>query len=257
MLDIKDIAKYFDGSQYISPRHMLREYLQYKILDLFVDSKIGNKISFLGGTCIRIVHNSFRFSEDLDFDNFSLSYEEFIEASKTIKRGLSLEGFEVEIRNIKKGAYHCNIKFPELLYKNKLTPLQSEKILIQIDTLSHGFTYKPDVFLLNKFGVIRNILVTPTDILLAQKIYALFNRKRPKGRDFFDVIFLLGFTKPNYEYLDYRLNINKPVDLKGYILEKSEGLDFKALGKDVSPFLLNLEDVRKVERFRDVIGSVL
>lgn len=48
MLDIKDIAKYYDNSQYVSPRHILREYLQYKILDLFVDSKIGNKISFLG-----------------------------------------------------------------------------------------------------------------------------------------------------------------------------------------------------------------
>ncbi|MCB9790285.1 nucleotidyl transferase AbiEii/AbiGii toxin family protein [Candidatus Nomurabacteria bacterium] len=257
MLDIKDIAKYYDNSQYVSPRHILREYLQYKILDLFVDSKIGNKISFLGGTCIRIVHNSFRFSEDLDFDNFNLSYDEFIEASETIKRGLSLEGFDVEIRNVKKGAYHCYIRFPELLYKNKLTPLLSEKILIQIDTLSHGFEYRPETFLLNKFGVLRNILVTPPDILLSQKIYALFNRKRPKGRDFFDVVFLLGFTKPNYEYLDYRLKIKKAQDLKEYILGNIQYIDLKTLAKDVAPFLLKSGDVRKVEMFREVIEKSL
>ena len=94
-------------------------------------------------------------------------------------------------------------------------------------------------------------------ILLSQKIYALFNRKRPKGRDFFDVIFLLGFTKPNYEYLDYRLNIKKPKDLREYIFENSKDIDFKALGKDVAPFLLKSEDVGKVEMFREVIESTL
>lgn len=67
-----------------------------------------------------------------------------------------------------------------------------------------------------------------------------------KGRDFFDVIFLLGLTKPNYEYLDYRLKIKKSLDLKEYILENSKDIALKALGKDVAPFLFKSEDVRRL-----------
>jgi hypothetical protein len=37
------------------------------------------------------------------------------------------------------------------------------------------------------------------DILLAQKFYAIIKRKRSKGRDFFDVVFLLSKgVRPDY-----------------------------------------------------------
>ncbi|HIP32001.1 MAG TPA: hypothetical protein EYG86_04490 [Crocinitomicaceae bacterium] len=41
---------------------------------------------FLGETCLRLVHNQQRFSEDLDFDNFNLTDSEFSEISVTIEK---------------------------------------------------------------------------------------------------------------------------------------------------------------------------
>lgn len=252
MLTIKDLKKYYDLPS-LSERGVLREYLQYKILNSIFKSPIKNKIVFLGGTAIRIVHGSNRFSEDLDFDNFNLSYDEFFSASKIIKRQLELEGFIVEIRNVEKGAYHCYIKFPELLYENGLSPLKDEKILIQIDTVAQGFEYEPDRYILNKFNVTGAIQTTPVDILLAQKFYTVFNRKRIKGRDFFDIVYLMGLTTANYEYLSLKIQIDNPKDLKDYILEKCKYLDFKKISNDVSPFLINQEEVNKVLLFSDII----
>ncbi len=47
-------------------------------------------------------------------------------------------------------------------------------------------------FILDKFDVFTQINTTPKELLLAQKFYAVINRKRNKGRDFFDIVFLLG-----------------------------------------------------------------
>jgi hypothetical protein len=98
-------------------------------------------------------------------------------------------GYEVEIRNVKKGAYHCLIRFPEILFEEGLTQHKEEKILIRLDTEAQGFNYKPDKPLLNKFDVFTQINTTPSDILLAQKLYAIINRKTNKGRDFFGIVF--------------------------------------------------------------------
>jgi len=55
------------------------------------------------------------FLEDLDFDNFGLQIEEFEEITKIVKKGLELEGFEVVMQNVYKGAYHCKIGLPKIL----------------------------------------------------------------------------------------------------------------------------------------------
>lgn len=78
---------------------------------------------------MRIVHNNKRFSEDLDFDNFNLSPDDFNAITKIVKTELERLGYEVEMRNVKKGAYHCYIRFPEILFNEGLTNHKEEKIL--------------------------------------------------------------------------------------------------------------------------------
>ena len=174
----------------------MREYLQYKILEIIFNSKIAGNLSFLGGTALRIIYNNTRFSEDLDFDNFGLSQKEFTLLSKEVKNGLIKQGYKTEIRNVFKGAYRCYVKMPKILFNSDLSGFEEEKIMIQIDTMPHNFKYKPDRKILNKFDIFTQINITPPDIVLSQKIYAILNRKRAKGRDFFDVIFLLQKTRP-------------------------------------------------------------
>jgi len=126
-----------------------------------------------------------------------------------------------------------------------MSDLKNEKILIQVGTEPHDFVYTPDKVFLNKFDVFTQIAVTPSDILLAQKIYALLNRKRAKGRDIYDVIFLLQKTKPNYDYLKQKAGLADSQTLKKKVRKHLKGLNLKELAKDVEPFLFQPSDSKK------------
>ncbi len=256
MLSIDEIAKEYPKELQPFKRFILKEYLQYKILDFIFKNKIGDKLSFLGGTALRIIHNNQRFSEDLDFDNFGLTAREFDLLIQKIKSDLEKEGYLVETRNVHKGAYRCYIKFPEVLFKEGLTPVKEEKILIQIDTAPHKFKYSPDVRLINKFGVFREIKSTPIEIVLSQKIYSIFNRKRPKGRDFYDVVFLFSKTSPDYKYLKLKLGINTPEKLKKELAKKCKNLNFKDLSKDVKSFIFEPRGEEKVIKFIRLVEGI-
>jgi predicted nucleotidyltransferase component of viral defense system len=256
MINIRQIEQYYPENLRGFKRNIMREYLQYKILEIIFNSGLASKLSFLGGTVLRIVHENTRFSEDLDFDNFNLSESDFIHLTGEIQKGLQMEGYGVEIRNVLKSAFRCYIKLPQVLFDNAMSDLKGEKILIQVDTEPHHFAYTPDKVFLNKFDIFTQIAVTPPDILLAQKIYALLNRKRAKGRDFYDVIFLLQKTKPNYDYLKQKTGVPNSQALKKKLLDHLEGLNLKDLAKDVEPFLFQPSDSKKIISFSEYIKQV-
>jgi predicted nucleotidyltransferase component of viral defense system len=256
MISLSQIEQYYPEKLRGFKKNILREYLQYKIMEIIFNSKFAVRLSFLGGTALRIIHENTRFSEDLDFDNFKLSKNDFTLLTKEIQNGLKLEGYEVEIRNVMKGAFRCYIKLPGVLFDNAISGLKQEKILIQVDTESHDFDYKPDKVFLNKFDIFTQIAVTPPDILLAQKIFALLNRKRAKGRDFYDVIFLLQKAKPNYKYLTQKAGIKDKQMLKKKILAHVETLNLKELARDVEPFLFQPSDSKKIILFSEYIQQI-
>jgi len=253
MLTLDQIEDQYPDSLRPFKRSLLREYLQYKILEIIFSSEYADKLSFLGGTALRIVYGNTRFSEDLDFDNFGLLEEEFDEISKIIQKGLIAQGLKVEMNTVSKGAFRCNIRLPRILFENELSGYPSEKILIHIDTVPHHFTYKPDKKILNKFDVFSEIFVTPLDIILSQKFYAAVNRKRAKGRDFFDIVFLQSRTKPNYEYLKEKIGVANSVELRAKLETEFKDLDFKALGQDVKNFLFKPADIKRVEMFSEFL----
>lgn len=256
MINFDDIVNSYPINLQAFKRNIFREYLQYKILAAIFTSNYGSKLSFLGGTALRIIHNNNRFSEDLDFDNFSLTYEDFENITNIVKKSLEAEGFDVEFRNVYKGAYRCYLRLPRVLFEQGLSLFKEEKILIQIDTVSHSFNYIPDTIIINKFEVFCPIKVTPIDILLSQKVYAVFNRKASKGRDFYDIVFLLSKTKPNLEYLRPKINVDNLKQLKERFLEKIDNLDFDDLAKDIKPFLFDPLDSKKVEIFKQYIEQI-
>lgn len=257
MLSLKEIESNYSDNLKPFKRFILREYLQYKILEIIFDSPFANKLCFLGGTCLRIVHNQQRFSEDLDFDNFNLTQDEFLEITTYIETALKKEGYEIEFRNVLKGAFHCYIKFPKLLFNEGLTGHVEEKILIQLDTEPQHFDFKPETCLLNKFDVFTSIFTTPSDLLLAQKFFAVINRKRNKGRDFYDIVFLLGKgIFPNYEYLNLKLGITNSEQLKDMVLDVCGKINMQEMAKDVAPFLFNSKEVKQVMLFENYIKQI-
>lgn len=256
MMSLTEIRRFYPESLHGHGEFLLREYLQCKILELLFESRFASKFAFLGGTCLRIVHNSQRFSEDLDFDNFNLSEGDFEAVSQIIKTGLERQGFRVDIRNVLRGAYHCYIRFPGLLFEAGLSGHREARILINLDTEPQGFSFEPDLYFLNRFDVFTNLRTTPMDLLLSQKILALTHRRQPKGRDFFDAVFLFGKTQPNYLFLKSRLGISSSVELKTHLLSVCEKLDFQALATDVQPFLFNPADVRRVLAFPKLVEQM-
>jgi len=255
MLNFASIEKFYPENERRFKRNILREYLQYKILEIIFNSEIGKKLVFLGGTNLRIIHSNSRFSEDLDFDNFGLSQEQFSKLADEIKKSLELQGYTVEIKNVFKGAFRSYIRMPNVLFDNEMSDLKEEKILIQVDTVPHAFDYEKESQILNKFDVFTQIYTTPLDLLLSQKIYAALNRPRAKGRDFFDIVFLLPQTKPNYEYLDKKLGIKNGKELKEILINKTVDLNFDELADDVKNFLINESDEKKVKMFVQYIKS--
>ena len=258
MLSVNELLQYYPKPLQVYREFILREYLQYKILQIiFTTPEYNSKLCFHGGTCLRIVHGNSRFSEDIDFDNFGLNEVAFQMLSATIKKELEREGYEVEIKTVMKGAFHCYIRFPGLLFQESLTGNREQKILVQLDTEAQHFDFSPQKFILNKFDVFTEIPVTPMDVLLAQKFFTVLNRKRSKGRDFFDIVFLLSLkVKPNYDYLRLKENIGEARRLKERIFETCAKLDMKAMAKDVSPFLFNPADSKKIELFEQYISQV-
>lgn len=257
MITLDQILSAYPENLRVFKESVLKEYLQYKILNSIFNSEYANKLAFLGGTALRIVYGSTRFSEDLDFDNFALTEEEFTNLSKIIQKDLSLEGLEVEVNTVTRNAYRIKIRIPKLLFDSGLSEMSEHKILIQVDTVPQNFDYEPEKPLLNKFDIFTQINAVPKGLLLAQKIFASVNRKRIMGRDFFDIVFLYGIgAKPNFAYLKKNINVDNEVDLKKYLLEKTASLNFEDLAKDVEPLLFDPRDKRKVLLFREFVNDL-
>jgi len=251
VLTVEQIKEYFpDQVVKRNSRGILVEYLQYELLDSLFKLKEAAFLSFTGGTAIRMLQQSPRFSEDLDFDNFGMTFGQFEEALQKVCRDMKAKGFLVEYRTVERGAYHCYLKFPEILYKSGISSHASEKILIRIDTEPKERFYKPRIYLLNKFTLYRQILTAPPTILLSQKMMTVLQRKREKGRDLFDVSILMGVAGPDFDYMARYLSLGKE-EIIDQFTRRVEELDLNFLAKDVEPFLFSPEQKERVLTFRE------
>ncbi|MDP3150354.1 MAG: nucleotidyl transferase AbiEii/AbiGii toxin family protein [Ignavibacteria bacterium] len=225
-------------------------------MQIIFTTEYASKLSFMGGTCLRIVFGTNRFSEDLDFDNFGLTESEFDLLSAIIAKQLVTDGYTFEIKTVHKRAFRCYIRIPQLLFDNKLSGYQEEKILIQLDTEAQKYEYEVEPFILNKFDILSRLYFTPKNILLSQKIWAINNRKMAKGRDYYDALFLFSIAKPDFKYLEMKAGIKNINQLKNSLDSKIKSIDLKQLVRDVSPFLINPNDIKRIELFQDFVKGL-
>jgi len=253
MLDLKQIESFYPENLRIHKRNLLREYLQYLILDVIYSSRYGSRLVFMGGTAIHIIHGIRRFSEDLDFDNKGLSRDDFEGLSQNVLRKLDLYGYSVEIQNRYRGAFRCLVKFPGIFYQYNISNHPQEKLTIQIDSEPQNVDYKAERVFLNKFDIFLKINAVPPEVLLAQKILAILNRPRTMGRDFYDVIFLFSKTNPDFNFLKVKMGLNEKMEIKEKLLLKCEKINFKKLTEDLKPFLFYPSEAEKIKLFPDFI----
>ena len=256
MLTLKQIQDTYPDipNQDFYLRSILVEYIQHELLDSIFKQEKSDLLSFIGGTALRIVYGGNRFSEDLDFDNFGLSFEDFKIMLENVVVDMKSKGFDIEFRFIEKKAYHCYIKFPHILQNNSLSPNDREKILIRIDTVTKDIKTEKETFLLDKFEILRNIFVNTRPILLSQKLIAITERKREKGRDFYDVSFLYGNSNPDFSFIEASTGLNRK-QFMDKVIDRCQGLNFLSLAEDVKPFLVRPEQILRVETFLEFIKT--
>lgn len=253
MLELRQIESFFPEPLRRFKRNLLREYLQYKILEAVFTSRHGQKLVFMGGTAIHIAHGLPRFSEDLDFDNLGMTEDDFHALIRIIAKKLTLEGYGVQTGVSFKGAFGADIKVMRVLFDEGISGHQDENLLIKLDAFPQNFKYPAEQIVVNKFDVFSTMSFVPVDLLLAQKFYAILARKRAMGRDFYDAVFLSGKADPDFAYLKERAGIQNRAMLKSALLERCAGLDLKLLSRDLEQFVFFPEDAKKVLFFIDYV----
>lgn len=159
-----------------------REYLQHLFLSYFYQQTYASDIYFKGGTALRIIYRSPRFSEDLDFSSRLKGIKELEQVLMEILEAIEREGIAANISEAKKtsGGYLANIEFQAF---GKVTLLQLEV------SLRAGEKHREITTIAGDFIPSYTIVNLAQDQLVDEKIQALFFRKKP--RDFYDLYFIL------------------------------------------------------------------
>jgi hypothetical protein len=152
-------------------------------------------------------------------------------------------------------AYRRSLYFPQLLFSLNLSGYRNAKFLIKFEMQDQGCTYPVQRAFIQSCGYYFPVPVPPDDILCAMKISALLSRT--KGRDIYDTQFLLGQTKPNYEYLTAKQGIRSEAELKHAILERLKQVDLSLKQHDFEHLLFDKQKSSSILYFPDFIQSYL
>lgn len=169
--------------QQTTEQNVAREHAQHLFLAGFYQQSGAQKVMFKGGTALRIVYQSPRFSEDLDFSGFGVSVRQIEDWVVEATGRMEQAGVSTSILESKRtsGGY-LGILEPTVndhrlrtLLEISLRRIEAPKargILIASD-LSPAYTLVP----------------LPEADLVDEKLQALLTRRKP--RDFFDCYFML------------------------------------------------------------------
>lgn len=260
MISMEQIRSFFPPYLREDPAHqkyLLKEYIQLMILDYLSTTPFLRKMTFIGGTNLRVVKKIDRFSEYIDFDCKDFSREDFMNMTDGIVLFLKRNGYQVEVRdkkNLKLKVFRRNIYFPKFLFELGLSGHKEERFFLKIETQDQQFSYTQKMAHIRGCGFFFPFPVPPDDILCAMKITALLSRR--KGRDFYDVMFLRDQVKPDYTFLTEKVNIQDLPQLKTALLSMLSEVDLEERSRDFRHLLLNKENAQKILHFEAFIHTL-
>jgi len=260
MINLELIRNYFpaDVRENASfQKYMLKEYLQLSILDFLSTTPYTSKIIFIGGTYLRLVKGIDRFSEYIDFDRKSSTREEFLEMTDSVLKYLNRSGITVETRdrkNNKLTAFRRSFYFPELLFNLGLSGHREERFLIKIECEDQHLAYKRSLKNIKGCGYFFPFPVPADEVICSMKLSAMLSRQ--KGRDFYDAIFLLSQTKPDYEILTQKNGIHNLEELKGATEKILKKVDLEVKKKDFDHLLFNKRNSERILHVNEFIQDL-
>lgn len=245
--------------------NVMREYLQVYALRVLFEKGHFTKVAFVGGTALRFIQNLPRFSEDIDFSLTNKAGYDFEEMLNDIKRAFISANYSIAVKyDMERTVHVAFLKFPELMHMAGLTHRKDQNLSIKVDVDTNppkGANLANT--LVNKYFP---ITFTHYDLpsLFAGKLHAIFTRPYVKGRDYFDLTWLVSRDRnlnPNIELLNNALEQTKNplnVTLKNWrikVMERVESADWAKIVSDVEKFS---EDPRFIDSMKpEYLRSIL
>ena len=99
MIEIEYLKSFYPpyiSSNINKQKHILKEYIELLVLDYLSTTPYMQKLTFIGGTNLRLIKGVQRFSEDLDFDCKNLTESEFIKMTDSVVSFLKANGLNAE-----------------------------------------------------------------------------------------------------------------------------------------------------------------
>jgi len=239
----------------LKKRGIVREFLQTKFLRLLYRNSSAKKLSFVGGTALRLLRGLDRFSEDLDFDNLGLSNKKIIELIEGVVDEFLKENIKVELKkNIKDKKTYFELRFPKLLYDLKISTNPKEKLMVKVDYSDIWKGQEVEVVLLDRYGLMENIVTNNLDQILVQKLTAFTRRNRVQPRDIYDIVWLYSLGAR----LDERfMSKNGLKDLVKQARKRLSERGFKEGDKrKLRPFLFKEDNISRLNLFKGVLEKL-
>jgi len=185
-----------------SETNVAREYLQHNFLRIFYQQKKSHQIFFKGGTALRLVFDSPRFSEDLDFSSLVTSVKTIEDLLGETLLQLSYQQISLDMTEAKStsGGY--------LFYAK--TILFDKEINLKLN-----FVIKKSAA--NQTETVKSIFMSPYSLvvlrtreLISEKVEAFLTRH--KVRDYFDLYYVLRANLERNVILARRVEIIKVIN---------------------------------------------
>ncbi len=162
--------------------NIAQEYCQHIFLSTFYKLPSSDQVFFKGGTALRIIFDSPRFSEDLDFSsNLSVKkLEETLMKTLTELQNLGLSTQLLESKVTSGGflaVFTCQFLNFSVQLQMEVSKRSKTKLSGELFTIN------------SEFIPVYTLFALQTEKMIAEKIKATLSRKKP--RDFFDIYFLL------------------------------------------------------------------
>jgi len=230
------------------------------------------KAAFYGGTCLRLLHNMRRFSEDMDFSllepNRNFRFEDYFPA---VVEEFKLAGKDVEIK---------------MKHKGQPSAIESAFLKETSDVFDIGFTTEKrlkvkievDIDPPPKFSTEMKTVTSPRTFwarsytlpdLFAGKVSAALFRKwkrRIKGRDWYDVAWYIAKRVPlDLTHLVERAkesapkaDVSTPEKVIAAFDARIDAIDFDNARADVEPYVMDKSelDIWSAEFFRQMVRMI-
>lgn len=159
-----------------------REYCQHIFLMHLYRHPHADTLYFKGGTALRLLYNSPRFSEDLDFSSSNLTASRIEDCIAATMENVQREGISLELHEATQttGGYLAVIEYR----------LLGQPVRIKLE-ISFRLGEKHGTFatVVNEYTLPYTLVQLEQSQLIGEKLNATLTRKKP--RDFYDIYFIL------------------------------------------------------------------